>query len=107
VPDVPDDAAPQELRALVAALHEANARLREAIEAKDAQLAAAPAQIGVLTGRVADLERRLGKDSSTSSRQPSSDSPYKKKPKDRSLRRRSAQSWQAAGRAVVHAAAVA
>jgi len=89
VPDVPDDAAPQELRALVAALHEANARLREAIEAKDAQLAAAQAQIGVLTGRVADLERHLGKDSSTSSRPPSSDSPYKKKPKDRSLRRRS------------------
>jgi transposase len=83
------DAAPEELRALVASLREANARLREVVEAKDAQLAAAQAQIGVLTGRVEDLERRLGKDSSTSSRPPSSDSPYQKKPKDRSLRRRS------------------
>ena len=36
-----------------------------------------------------DLERRLGKDSWTSSRPPSSDSPYKKKPRDRSLRERS------------------
>ncbi len=89
MPDVPRDAAVEELRALVAALRQANARLREVVEAKDAQLAAAQAQIGVLTGRVEDLERRLGKDSSTSSRPPSSDSPYKKKLKDRSLRRRS------------------
>jgi Family of unknown function (DUF6444) len=79
------DTRPRELRELVAALHEANARRREAVAAKDAQLAAAQAQIGVLTGQVADLERRLGKDSSTSSRPPSSDSPYQKKPKDRSL----------------------
>jgi len=77
------------MRALVAMLREANARLRELAGAKDAQLAAAQAQIGVLTGRIADLERRLGKDSSTSSKPPSSDSPYKKKPKDRSLRGRS------------------
>jgi transposase len=85
----PDDAAPEELRALVAALREANARLREVIEAKDALLAAAQAQIEVLAGRVADLERRAGKDSSTSSKPPSSDSPYTKKPRDRSLRQRS------------------
>jgi transposase len=85
----PEDAALEELRALVAALREANARLREVIEAKDAQLEAAQAQIAVLSGRVADLERRLGKDSSTSSRPPSSDSPYTKKPRDRSLRGRS------------------
>jgi len=84
----PDDAAPEELRALVAALREANARLRSVIEAKDAQLQAAQAQIAVLSGRVADLERRLGKDSSTSSKPPSSGSPYKKKPRDRSLRGR-------------------
>ena len=31
-------------------------------------------------------ERRLGKDSGTSSRPPSSDSPFRKKPQDRSLR---------------------
>ncbi len=85
----PGDAAPEDLRALVAALREANARLRDVIEAKDAQLAAVQAQIAVLSGRVADLERRLGKDSSTSSKPPSSDSPYTKKPRDRSLRRRS------------------
>ena len=85
----PRDAALQELRALVAALREANARLREVVEAKDAQLAEAQAQIGMLAGRIADLERRLGKDSSTSSKPPSSDSPYQKKPKDRSLRGRS------------------
>jgi len=88
----PREAALEELRALVAALREANARLRGAVEAKDAQLVAAQAQIGVLTGRVEDLERRLGKDSSTSSRPPSSDSPCQKKPKDRSLRRRSGRS---------------
>jgi Family of unknown function (DUF6444) len=74
---------------LVAVLREANARLRDVIVAKDAQLAAARAQIALLSGRVADLERRLGKDSSTSSKPPSSDSPYTKKPRDRSLRRRS------------------
>jgi transposase len=39
-----------------------------------------------LTARVEALERRVGKDSSTSSRPPSSDSPFKKKPRDRSLR---------------------
>jgi transposase len=85
----PGDAALEELRALVAALREASARLREVVEAKDAQLEAAQAQIAVLSGRVADLERRLGKDSSTSSKPPSSDSPYQKKPRDRSLRGKS------------------
>jgi transposase len=38
--------------------------------------------------RVEQLERQAGKDSLTSSRPPSSDSPYKKKPWDRSLRER-------------------
>ena len=77
-------------------LRAANARLREVIEAKDAQLAvaqaaleAAEARFAGLSERVAELERRLGKDSSTSSRPPSSDSPHKKKPRNRSLRRRS------------------
>jgi transposase len=82
VPDRPPEATPGELGALVAGLRAANARLREVIEAKDAQIEA-------LTARVAELERRLSRDSSTSSRPPSSDSPYAKKPRDRSLRRRS------------------
>jgi hypothetical protein len=41
--------------------------LRETVEAKDAQLAAAEARIAVLGARVADLERALARDSSTSS----------------------------------------
>ena len=41
-----------------------------------------------LAARVGRLERQAGKDSATSSRPPSSDSPYKKKSKDRSLRER-------------------
>lgn len=70
-------------------------------------LAAAPGELRWLRGRVAErearneilaaqlakqageLQRRLGKDSSTSSRPPSSDDPYKKRPRDRSLRARS------------------
>ena len=90
MPDVPSAADE------VAALRAASTRLREVIEAKDAMLAARDAQIAALAGqvealaaRVAELERRLGKDSSTSSRPPSSDSPYQKKPRDRSLRQRS------------------
>jgi transposase len=90
VPDVPSG-----LDDPVAALRAANARLREVIEAKDELLAARDARIAVLAAqvealaaRVAELERRLGKDSSNSSRPPSSDSPYGKKPRDRSLRQR-------------------
>jgi transposase len=99
VPDLRPEPAGGDLPALVAALRAANARLREVIEAKDAQLAAATAALeaaearfAALGERVAELERRLGKDSSTSSRPPSSDSPYRKKPRDRSLRRRSGRS---------------
>jgi transposase len=47
------------------------------------------AVIGQLRDRVEQLERRAGKDSSNSSKPPSSDSPYekdRKKPRDRSLR---------------------
>ena len=70
-----------------------NARLREAAAARDelaaAQLAARDAQIAALAAQVEELRRRLDKDSSTSSKPPSSDSPYKKKPRDRSLRGRS------------------
>ena len=96
MPDLPPEPAGEELPALVAALRASNARLREVVEARDAQLAAAgaaleaaEARIAALSERVAQMERRLGKDSSTSSRPPSSDSPYKKKPRDRSLRGRS------------------
>jgi transposase len=99
VPDLPPAPAGEDLPALVAALRAANARLREVIEAKDAQLAvgraaleAAQARFAAPGERVADLERRLGKDSGTSSRPPSSDSPYKKKPRDRSLRQRGGRS---------------
>ena len=70
-----------------------NARLRQAAADRDelaaAQLAVRDAQIAALAAKVADLERRLGKDSGTSLKPPSSDSPYEKKPKDRSLRGRS------------------
>jgi transposase len=89
------EAAPEDLGALVAGLRAANARLREVIEAKDAQLAAQDGQVTAMAGqvraltvRVAELERQLGRDSSTSSKPPSSDSPYKKKSRDRSLRQR-------------------
>src|SRR5450759_3793936 len=43
------------------------------------------AQAERLSARVEELERQARKDSSTSSRPPSSDSPYKKKGSDRSL----------------------
>ena len=94
--DLPPEPAGDDLPVVLAALRAANARLREVIEAKDAQLAAAgaaleaaEARFAALSERVTELERRLGKDSSTSSRPPSSDSPYQKKPRDRSLRGRS------------------
>jgi transposase len=53
-----------------------------------ARLAEAYRVIAGLTARVELLERRAGRDSSTSSKPPSSDSPYGKKPRDRSLRER-------------------
>jgi transposase len=94
VPDAPDvPPADVALRARVAELEALIARLRQAARERDelaaAQLAAKDAQIGALAARIGELERRLGKDSSTSSKPPSSDSPYKKKPRDRSLRGRS------------------
>jgi transposase len=50
------------------------------------RLAEAYRLIARLTARVEALERRAGRDSSTSSKPPSSDSPFWKKPQDRSLR---------------------
>jgi transposase len=81
------------LRARVAELEALNARLRQAAADRDAlaaaQLAVRDARIDALAAQVAELQRRLGKDSGSSSKPPSSDSPYTKKPKDRSLRGRS------------------
>ncbi len=74
------------LRARIAELEEVNARLRQAARDRD-ELAAA--QLAALAAQVEELRRRLDKDSSTSSKPPSSDSPYEKKPRDRSLRGRS------------------
>ena len=95
MPDTPDVPLPDSawLRARVAELEAVNTRLREAARARDelaaAQLAARDAQIAALAAQVEELRRRLDRDSSTSSKPPSSDSPYTKKPKDRSLRGRS------------------
>jgi transposase len=51
-----------------------------------ARLADAYRLISELSARVERLERQVGRDSGTSSRPPSSDSPFRKKPQDRSLR---------------------
>jgi transposase len=85
-PDVPSA---EELSALPAA--ELAVRLAEAyrlIAELTAQAGLLTAQVERLTGRVEELERQAGKDSATSSRPPSSDSPYRKKGGDRSLRER-------------------
>jgi transposase len=75
VPDVPGVPSAEELSALPRA---------ELVR----MLAEAYRVIGQLQARVEQLERQAGRDSSTSSRPPSSDSPYKKRPRDRSLRER-------------------
>jgi transposase len=72
----------EELSALPAA--ELAVRLAEAYQL----IGELTAQAGRLSARVEHLERQARKDSSTSSRPPSSDSPYKKKGSDRSLRER-------------------
>ena len=78
-----------ELRTVIATqaeLHQA------ALAARDARIAALGSQVVVLGDRVAQLERRAGRDSSNSSKPPSSDSPFTKTPRkarDRSLRGRS------------------
>jgi transposase len=74
LPPVPAESSVGQLWALVCELRGDNAALREVIEAQSAPIAA--------------LERELGKDSSTSSRPPSSDSPYRK-PVRRSSRKSS------------------
>jgi transposase len=79
----------EELSALPAA--ELAVRLAEAyllIGELTEQAGRLTAQAERLSARVEELERQARKDSSTSSRPPSSDSPYKKKGSDRSLRER-------------------
>jgi transposase len=79
----------EELSALPAA--ELAVRLAEAyrlIAELTAQAGRLSAQVERLSSRVEELERQSRKDSSTSSRPPSSDSPYRKKGGDRSLRER-------------------
>ncbi len=51
-----------------------------------ARLAEAYRLISELSARVERLDKRLARDSASSSKPPSSDDPYKKKPRDRSLR---------------------
>ena len=61
---------------------------RRELEARDALIAGQAETIAGQADRIAQLERRLGRDSSSSSKPPSSDSPYAKKSKDRSLRQK-------------------
>ena len=78
--------------ALLAQLRSLLAELGSQVTAADALVAELRAQVVVLADRVVQLERRVGRDSSNSSRPPSSDSPYTKQPpasRDRSLRGRS------------------
>jgi transposase len=86
VPGVPSA---EELSALPAA--ELAVRLAEAyrlIAELTAQAGLLAAQVERLSARVEELERQARKDSSTSSRPPSSDNPYRKKGAGRSLRER-------------------
>ena len=82
MPDVAGVPSAEELSALPAV--ELAARLAEAYRV----IGELTAQVGRLSARVEELERQGRRDSSTSSRPPSSDSPYKKKGRDRSLRER-------------------
>lgn len=83
----------EKLMVTVQALGADNQRLREEMRAREEAaavlVAAERARADALARRVESLERRLGRDSSNSSKPPSSDSPYVKKPRDRSLRGRS------------------
>ncbi|MGH3225976.1 MAG: IS66 family transposase, partial [Streptosporangiaceae bacterium] len=61
-------------------------RIAVMAEAHRGELAARDAVIAAQADRIARLERQVKRDSSSSSKPPSSDSPYKKKTRDRSLR---------------------
>jgi transposase len=82
VPDVPGVPSAEELSALPAA--ELAARLAEAYRV----IGELTMHVERLSAQVEDLKRQVRRDSSTSSRPPSSDSPYQKKGGDRSLRER-------------------
>ena len=82
MPGVPDVPSAEELSALPSP--ELAGRLAEAYRL----IGELTARIERLSAEVEDLRRRVRRDSSTSSRPPSSDSPYKKKGSDRSLRER-------------------
>src|SRR6266545_3310113 len=80
--------------ALLAQLRSLLAELGSQVTAADALVAELRAQVVVLADRVVQLERRVGRDSSNSSRPPSSDSPYTKQPpalRGRSDRKRGKQ----------------
>jgi transposase len=81
------------LAVLARGLQERVSRLEAGASAREeelaAELAAERARADALQERCEALSRRLGKDSSNSSKPPSSDSPYRKKKQDRSLRGRS------------------
>jgi len=93
----------QELRAALGRQRAVNTELRTVLAtqaelhqaelaARDGRIAQLRSQVAVLGDRVRGLERQAGRDSSNSSKPPSSDSPYTKKsrkPADRSLRARS------------------
>jgi len=77
---------------VVARLRKANAALREVIntqvvqiETLTGQVTALSAQLAPQVARIEELERRLGSDSTTSSKPPSADPPYRK-PERRSSR---------------------
>ena len=78
----------EELAALVEQLRVANAGLREVIAGQAMQLEAQAQQLAAQAEQIAQLTQRLGKDSATSSKPPSSDPPYRK-PERRSSRRSS------------------
>lgn len=70
---------------MLARLRRANAALREVITTQAVQIETLTGQVSALSGqlaaqvaRIEELERRLGSDSTTSSKPPSSDVPYRK-----------------------------
>ena len=85
-----DNALTEQFTVENAALRLQNAALRSQNAELRSQNAELMKMVAVLNERVAELERRLAADSSNSSRPPSSDAPWAKKPaRKRSLRVRS------------------